>query len=82
LLAGHSADDGNHSSCSQCRLKFYEFLGAEQEWINVWSPNVRQCIRVQTYPFNFHGTWALVADTLTNLRSRLKALSKANRRNK
>jgi hypothetical protein len=63
-------------------LKFYEFLGAEQEWINVWSPNVRQCIRVQTYPFNFHGTWALVADTLTNLRSRLKALSKANRRNK
>jgi CelD/BcsL family acetyltransferase involved in cellulose biosynthesis len=63
-------------------LKSYEFLGAEEEWINAWKPNVRSCIRLQTYPFNFHGASALLGDTLANLRSKLKTRIEAHRRNK
>ena len=55
-------------------LKFYEFLGTEEEWIGIWKPNLRACVRVQTYPFNWHGLRTLVGDALISFRVLRKEL--------
>lgn len=53
-------------------VKFYEFLGAEESWIDVWKPNLRACVRVQTYPFNFRGARALLTDTYFYMRAHMR----------
>jgi CelD/BcsL family acetyltransferase involved in cellulose biosynthesis len=62
-------------------LKCYEFLGVEEGWISLWKPELRSCIRLQTYPFNFYGARALLDDALISLRARLKPLARTPRRN-
>jgi len=68
----HAADAG---------LRFYEFLGTEEEWIKLWKPHLRSCVRLQTYPFNFHGLRALTHDAFIALRADLRRLSSKIRRN-
>jgi CelD/BcsL family acetyltransferase involved in cellulose biosynthesis len=65
---------------AQAGLKSYEFLGTEEAWINTWKPMLHSCIRVQTYPFNFHGVRTFLDDSLTSLRGRLKRRARTPRR--
>lgn len=64
---------------AEAGLTSYEFLGVEEDWIHLWKPEARECVRLQTYPANLRGAWALGCDGITTIYSRLK-LSVAKRR--
>jgi CelD/BcsL family acetyltransferase involved in cellulose biosynthesis len=68
--------DAAHSACSPGQLLMgetiayasreglatYEFLGAASSWTEVWTKSVRECVRVQVYPYSPCGSLALAAD--------------------
>jgi CelD/BcsL family acetyltransferase involved in cellulose biosynthesis len=50
-------------------LRSYELLGNVEPWIaQFWTREQRECVRLQTYPFNARGAVAFVADAMVRLR--------------
>lgn len=52
-------------------LRSYEFLGTDEPWIQMWTPFVRPCVSVSTYPFNGNGMKMLASDATTVVRRKL-----------
>jgi CelD/BcsL family acetyltransferase involved in cellulose biosynthesis len=61
-------------------LSSYEFLGVDEEWIHLWKPEARECVRLQAYPANLRGAWALGGDGVAAIYSRLKLFAAKRRR--
>ena len=43
-------------------LRSYEFLGAPEPWIRIWTERVRPCVSVRAYPARPWGVAAVTAD--------------------
>jgi CelD/BcsL family acetyltransferase involved in cellulose biosynthesis len=57
-----------HAACND--LRAYELLGNIEPWIaEFWTREQHACVRLRTYPFNFRGAVAFVADAANWLRS-------------
>jgi CelD/BcsL family acetyltransferase involved in cellulose biosynthesis len=54
-LAGHAAGRG---------LEAYEFLGNVEEWTQMWTKDLVDCVSVRAYPLGFRGATALCTDAL------------------
>ena len=61
-------------------LRSYEFLGADEPWVRVWTPTQRPCISIRTYPIGVRGAVALVSDASDRMRSRARTLRPAGER--
>lgn len=48
-------------------LKSFEFLGANEPWIDIWSSHQRPCVSVRIYPFSLDGGLALASDAASHL---------------
>lgn len=55
---------------AQCGLRSYEFCGADEPWIRVWTGLVRPCVSLRAYPIGLHGIMVLTRDGLAVIRAR------------
>ena len=53
---------------AQRGLKSYEFLGKEAPWTELWTQAAHPITALRTYPFNFAGFAALIADGITSIK--------------
>jgi CelD/BcsL family acetyltransferase involved in cellulose biosynthesis len=59
LLTMHSIKDAFEQ-----KLATYEFLGIEEDWLNVWATGVQRHMVVAFFPFSYHGLSLLSADVM------------------
>lgn len=43
-------------------LESFEFWGRQQPWMRAWTPRMRRCVTLRTYPFGWRGLAALASD--------------------
>jgi hypothetical protein len=53
------------------KLDAFEFLGTDEEWINIWPHKTHKFISLAYFPFNFKGITALLAEASYKYSSRL-----------
>lgn len=54
-------------------LEAFEFLGTDEQWLHVWTNDVRKHVGIHLYPFSVGGLLKLGSDSSNYLRSRLPA---------
>jgi len=59
---------------AQCGLRSYEFLGADEPWLRVWTELVRPCVSLRAYPINLRGGMVLARDGMIAIRAKVNSV--------
>lgn len=54
-------------------LYSYEFLGADEPWVRIWTPRLRPCVSISTYPFSRPGALAIASGAVAAIDRRLRS---------
>jgi CelD/BcsL family acetyltransferase involved in cellulose biosynthesis len=62
------------------KLDAFEFLGSDEDWINIWPHKTHRFVSLVYFPYNFSGMTALIAEASSKYSSRLwSALTSRNK---
>lgn len=59
---------------AQCGLRSYEFLGADEPWLHVWTQHLRPCVSLRAYPISLRGGMVLARDVMVAIREKVNTV--------